>query len=297
MEPFEQHPGRRGARLALVLLGLLALLAIVAFSSRGGFGHHSSASPTGDYFSYAFTVFLIVFVLAIPVAVWAFVMQSREDIAPRKSFQARLIRGILTVLLVGLIVAVAISFKHHLHLGELLHLNSTALKGGPKGVTHNGHSAPTRYQPQFKWIVVWIAGASAALGLAAAAFLRRRRALDTLAPFGGQAGVNDELVASITDALEDLEAEPDPRRAVIAAYARMEGVLARHGLKRRLSETPVEYLQRVLLGLTERKETVGRLTSLFEQAKFSHHEIDAAMKQDAIEALRELRDDLQRSTG
>jgi len=295
MEPFEPQTGRRGTRLALVSLGLLALLAVVAFSSRGGFGHHSSASPTGDYFSYAFTVFLIVFVLAIPVAVWAFVMQSREDVAPRKSFQARIIRGILTVLLVGLIVAAAISFKHH--LGELLHFNSTALKGGAKGIAHNRHSSPTKYEPQFKWIVVWITAAGAAVGIAVAAFLYRRRAFGALAPFDEQSDVSVELVASITDAIEDLEAEPDPRRAVIAAYARMEGVLARHGLRRRLSETPLEYLQRILLGLTERKEAIGRLTSLFEQAKFSRHEIDASMKQDAIEALRELRDDLQRSPG
>ncbi|MBA3844696.1 MAG: DUF4129 domain-containing protein [Actinobacteria bacterium] len=97
----------------------------------------------------------------------------------------------------------------------------------------------------------------------------------------------------MNDAIDDLEAEPDARRAVIAAYARMEAVLARHGLRRRPSETPVEYLRRVLLGLTERADAVSRLTDLFEQAKFSRHEIDGAMKQDAIGALREIRDDLR----
>ena len=35
-----------------------------------------------------------------------------------------------------------------------------------------------------------------------------------------------------------------------------------------------------------------RLTSLFEQAKFSRREIDVSMKQDAIGALREIRDDI-----
>ena len=38
---------------------------------------------------------------------------------------------------------------------------------------------------------------------------------------------------------------------------------------------------------------MSRLTALFEQAKFSRHEIDSGMKQDAIGALREIRDDLQ----
>jgi hypothetical protein len=40
-------------------------------------------------------------------------------------------------------------------------------------------------------------------------------------------------------------------------------------------------------------EAVGRLTGLFEQAKFSDHPIDGGMKQDAIDALRVIRDDLR----
>jgi hypothetical protein len=104
--------------------------------------------------------------------------------------------------------------------------------------------------------------------------------------------VASDLASSMSDAIDDLEAEPDARRAVIAAYARMEGVLARHGLRRRPSETPLEYLRRVLLGLTTRADAVKRLTALFEQAKFSRHEINASMKQDAIDSLRVIRDDL-----
>jgi hypothetical protein len=80
---------------------------------------------------------------------------------------------------------------------------------------------------------------------------------------------------------------------VSAAYARMEGVLTRNGLRRRPSETTVEYLRRILLGLTARGDSVKRLTALFEEAKFSRHEIDDTMKQEAIGALREIRDDLQ----
>jgi hypothetical protein len=108
--------------------------------------------------------------------------------------------------------------------------------------------------------------------------------------------MSEDLAASIRDAIEDLESEPDARLAVIAAYARMETVLGRHGLQRRPSETPVEYLRRILLGLTSRSDAVVRLTSLFEQAKFSRHTIDEPMKRAAIQALREIRDDLQRAS-
>ena len=68
MQPLEPTTGRN-ARLALVALALLALLAVVAFASRSGFGHSSNAQPTPGYVNYAFTAFLIVFVLVIPVAV------------------------------------------------------------------------------------------------------------------------------------------------------------------------------------------------------------------------------------
>ena len=45
--------------------------------------------------------------------------------------------------------------------------------------------------------------------------------------------IAEELAAVLDDTLDDLRAETDPRRAVIAAYARLERVLAAHGLPRR----------------------------------------------------------------
>jgi Domain of unknown function (DUF4129) len=56
----------------------------------------------------------------------------------------------------------------------------------------------------------------------------------------------ERLVELLDDTLEDLEGEPDPRRAVIAAWARMERGLAAAGLPRHPSEAPFEYAARVL---------------------------------------------------
>jgi hypothetical protein len=126
--------------------------------------------------------------------------------------------------------------------------------------------------------------------LAAAAALRRRRSTATEA--AAVDPVAQDVAVTIRDAIDDLEHEPDARRAVIAAYARMEGVLARHGLQRQPSETPLEYLRRALLGLISSGAAVERLTGLFERAKFSPHDVDAGMKADAIESLREIRDGL-----
>ena len=98
----------------------------------------------------------------------------------------------------------------------------------------------------------------------------------------------------LDDSLDDLRAERDSRRAVIATYARMEHTLAGAGLPRFAAETPLEYLGRVLRELLHTSaDAVARLTTLFERAKFSPHEIDGAMKNDAILALVAVRDELR----
>ena len=94
------------------------------------------------------------------------------------------------------------------------------------------------------------------------------------------------------ESLDDLRAEPDPRRAVIAAYARLERVLASHGLPRKRSEAPLEYLSRMLGELAVSASAARRLTDLFERAKFSQHAVGPEMKNEAIGALETVRDDL-----
>ena len=51
---------------------------------------------------------------------------------------------------------------------------------------------------------------------------------------------------ALDESLDDLRNEPDLRRAIIAAYARMERALAAGGLPRRPSEAPFEYVERAL---------------------------------------------------
>jgi hypothetical protein len=102
----------------------------------------------------------------------------------------------------------------------------------------------------------------------------------------------ERLVDLLDDTLEDLEREPDPRRAVIAAWARMERGLAAAGLPRHPAEAPFEYATRVLEAALARRESVHRLTGLFERAKFSQHRIGEDDRAQAIAALRAVRRDL-----
>jgi hypothetical protein len=102
----------------------------------------------------------------------------------------------------------------------------------------------------------------------------------------------ERLVELLDDTLEDLERETDPRRAVIAAWARMERGLAAAGLPRHPAEAPFEYATRVLEAALARPSSVHRLTGLFERAKFSRHPIGQADREEAIAALRAVRREL-----
>jgi LPXTG-motif cell wall-anchored protein len=115
--------------------------------------------------------------------------------------------------------------------------------------------------------------------------LRRRRT----DPVSG--GV-ETLTEAISQSLDDLRVDPDPRRAIVAAYARMERALAASGVPRRPAEAPHEYLERALLAVDASAGAARRLTELFERAKFSQHEPDAGMRDEAIAALEAIRDEL-----
>lgn len=285
-------PGRRDRTVKLVLaaLALLVLLVVVSFATRSGFGHASASRPTPGYVSWAMSIFLVFFVLMIPVAIYAYSIQARESLAQkeRKPYYVRVIRNLAFVfLLAGL--GIARLFWH----GKL-HLGWHAPSGTPPpqaGKVIAGHGSST-YRPTFQWPVLYATILLAAFVVAWFWWVRRNAP-----PAADVAGVEltaaEDVAATIGDAIDDLEAEPDARAAVIAAYARMERTFDRRGLDRRPSETPVEYLGRILVGLGSRAEPVARLTGLFEQAKFSDHEIDSSMKRDAIDALRAIRSDLQ----
>ena len=97
----------------------------------------------------------------------------------------------------------------------------------------------------------------------------------------------------LDETLDDLRNEEDPRKAVIGAYANMERTLAARGVPRRESEAPAEYLTRILDVVSASGHSVRRLTRLFSRARYSPHEIDAEMKEEAIDALTGLRAELQ----
>jgi hypothetical protein len=139
------------------------------------------------------------------------------------------------------------------------------------------------------WTPVIVIGALVALAVAAWYIALRREAVR----HADEDALAEAVALVLDDTLDDLRAEKDARRAVIAAYARVERVLAAYSLGRDPAETPQEYLNRILPRLELERGSVRRLTDLFTRAKFSRHEVDLGMKDEAIDALTTVRDELR----
>lgn len=102
----------------------------------------------------------------------------------------------------------------------------------------------------------------------------------------------DRLIGLLDDAIDDLRRHPDPREAVIAAWARLEDAFELAGLERRASDTPLRLLARALDTVEASAPAVEGLTRAFEHAMFSTHRIDRATQLGAVDALVAVRDEL-----
>ena len=269
-------------RTALVGVALLGLLALVAAGSAGGEwgGGLEDRNVPGAFVDYAFTFGVLIVLGLIVIAVWAFTGPGHGRKPERPSGMG--LTGFAFVL-VALLVYFAYTDRKPRFFGasdegDLPRVSST---GPDVGTAIDRHPD----NPEFQW---WVAlGVALAIGAIVANEWRRRP------PPAVEQGAAEELEAVLTETLGELGLDPDPRRAVIQAYVRMEGVLGAHGHARLPHEAPLEYLARVLRGLDVRPEAAHALTELFERARFSHHEIDEAMRAEAVASLEAVRDDLR----
>lgn len=101
---------------------------------------------------------------------------------------------------------------------------------------------------------------------------------DTIADYSAEIGALDRL-------LWEIDQESDPRTAIRRVYAALETGLDNPDMARRRSETPGIYLRRILGQFTELEAPLRDLTDLFEQARFSEHEITHEMRDQAVRTL------------
>jgi hypothetical protein len=274
----------RPASLAAAVLVLLAVVALASRSDRAG-----RPADSGDRaLPLAFWDYLVTFGLLAIIAVLALAVYLRVPLRRPGGKDFTFIQMLGIVIIAGLVV-LAGSRMEWPEVRYPAGFEDTFVDApDERGKQQPAEGSERNSRPlRFRWEVFAVVGGLGLLGLGIYAARRRR---DLRLPEEGAAAA---LSAALDESLDDLRAERDARRAVIAAYARMERTLGRHGLPRRPFEAPLEYLARVLHELRVRSGAVLALTELFERAKFSRHEIDAEMKDEAIGALIAVRDDLR----
>jgi hypothetical protein len=281
------------SRLVPLAVAVTLLLAVVALVARGrplGSGGGRGGLPLG-FWDYTYTTIVIVAVplLLAGVVVAAFI---RRRVGKKRPYWESLLRGLV---LYAVLLGIEVLVVRHVHL-RLHHLQAhpprQLLK--PGSGPHHRHRGPaaTRESLQFRWdelliILALLLVVGAGVLVALRRSRRQGRTRSENAP--------ESLAAALDESLDDLRADPDLRRAIVAAYARMERALAAAGIPRRPAEAPLEYLERALLSLDASADAVRRLTDLFEWARFSHHEPEPSMRDDAVDALIAVRDELRAS--
>jgi hypothetical protein len=273
-------------RAFLAVAGVFALVAFVAVASRGNAPRLGEDAPVGrppaliaDYLA---TLALLIVPLGAVLIVWG-MLQKR--MAPKRKGGTAIGSPFARVLAFIALVGLAFWAVAHLDRNDGPRLPTVPTQTAPGAGAGKDNQGPQ--DPQFSWLAALTLG-SVGLAFAVTFLIAARRRRRGLPP-----GLSQQLVAEVLEeSLDDLRAEPDPRRAVIRTYARMERTFGAHGLPRRPFEAPLEYLERMLGFVEASAHSVRRLTQLFERARFSEHAVDERMRDEAIDALVALREEL-----
>jgi hypothetical protein len=284
----EPSRARRAGGALLAVLVVALLLPIVALASRpegpAGGGALLSADPARlvvDVATYLFLVFVLVSLAVIIWALWPRPDDEMPALPPRRRWM------LSTIVTAVLFTAIALWLRGSGRLGRLPGVNAGAGAGGAPPAL--GQQVRSGAPPGFDWLAAGIVLVVVAAAAALAWWYLRPRARSGRLPLA-------RLQAILDDAIDDVLGEMDPRRAVIAAWTRLERVLAGHGLPRRDSEAPFEYAARAGDELAVPVRWLEGLAELFEWARFSTHDVTPAMRDEALAGLRAVRDELPVAT-
>jgi hypothetical protein len=280
-------PGR-GTLLGLGLLALIALVAAVSRAHHTPGGHSGVHTPPRGVGDYLFSISFVVLAALFLAAVWLW-FSARDILAERRRQRRGPFRLLFFLAFLGLVAA--LGSHSGLRIGN--GANPPTKANRAQRAKADAEKVKSEQEaPRFKWLPLFVATSAGlfVLGIVGVRAIRRsRRGL--LESFL----LEQEFQSLVEDTLADLHGEKDPRKAIIAAYARVERLFGTYGLSRAASEAPIEYLERVLPELRASGAALRRLTALFQWAKFSAHEVDRTMRDEAIEALVQVRDELRQN--
>lgn len=292
MQPHRTSRSRRTTILVLgASLAVAAAMGIAAIAARQGLGGSVEQAyfllpdiPTAFYYLVA-----LLEIVGLIALVLATVARRREDELDESSTQGLWwSRALALLLLLGLLL---LSGPLADRLPEPLSRHNIELGEPPQGDeeprsddTARGFASPAL------GVFFTVLLALLIVGLVAALFFMFSREEKPAPP--PQEHPTDQLTEEVEAGIDDLESIRDPRRAVIACYARMQRLLPSAGIVSRASDTPFELLTRILEQRNLARRSITALTESFERAKFSRHSIGESTRDEALIALRDIRDQL-----
>jgi hypothetical protein len=306
----------RSQRSTLLLgIAVVALLAIAAVGSGASVpdgapvtnaGTLGAAHRAGGTMVAAFAALLVVSTALAGVILRALMPSRRSKKAPDdvewvvqrpaiSRLEQAMTIALLVLLLAAAIGAVALIAKSTQHGAQTAAVGpgNTPVAAAPASGAASLTATRAMGEVGGPWLQLGLTAGAALVGAVALTFFALQRVRKRKS---GQGGLGLSLrrrkatTEAVTLSLEDLRRERDPRRAIVAAYARMERVFARAGLPRSPHETPTEFLRRVLSDASAPPAAVSDLTQLFQEAKFSRHELTSEQRDDALRSLLQIRD-------
>lgn len=280
--------GSRGSRrwvLPLAILTGVCLMAIVApkafpFSPSEGPGEPlvPDLPPIADAALVALSIALLISAILMRTVITGV---DRDKLQQRKPVWMQLV--ILGLVFAG-IAAFTQAFRERQEASDALPQPTVTQTADATGTDGSGRSSRA-----LGWVLT---GLIVAMTVAVAAgttwLIGKTRGSDTAQDV-------EPLLRELDEATRRISADGDPQEAVIACYLGMVEALEAAGAPRRASDTPFEYVERALGRFSVSQDNAHRLTALFEQARFSRHRADAAMRTDALVALDAVRSELAAS--
>ncbi len=132
-------------------------------------------------------------------------------------------------------------------------------------------------------------------GLCVIIFLRALSLLNAPEPLTQkfEEAVTQETIGAIRDGYRDLREGDDFRSSILACYRRLCEVFDPKASISHRQLTARELRERMIEQFSRAVRPITTLTGLFEEARYSSHEISVEMKDTAIKALREIEDYLR----
>jgi hypothetical protein len=214
----------RSRKALLTTLGVLTALVLVAVASRGSTpsGDERVRGPGDTLLDIAFTLYIAALFAGALLFVYLLVLRRHVQVQAGRARRRSLLELVLTMFALVLIGTLLAKRMLRWELVPATPPDEGLIPGLGTGTLPLTTSAETvTYEPGFAWLPALVTAGLIVLALVAwwLAGRARKRARGEL-----RRDLATAVARAVDESLDDLRAEPDPRRAVIAAYARLERV-------------------------------------------------------------------------